>query len=108
VTAPGGSGTRARTRELGAAEAWRDISHLIGDAARRWKGTGEQQLDLTAHALALALAEELRRLADYAHSASMTYELPDLGDFLTDTLWNPRWSGPAPAELPQRDQSENS
>jgi hypothetical protein len=74
----------------------RDVSCLIDDQARRWKNTGEQQLDHTAHALTLALAEQLRKLADYAHGASMTYELPDLGEFLAGTVWHPRYGGPVP------------
>jgi hypothetical protein len=102
------SGSRARSRELGYAEAMRDISCLISDKAGRWKRTGEQQLDPRTHALTMVLADQLRELADYAHGVFMTYELPDLGEFLTDTAWNPRFGGTAPAELPGRDQSEHN
>jgi hypothetical protein len=73
----------------------RDVSCLIDDQARRWKSTGEQQLDPTAHALTLALAGQLRKLADYAHGAAVTYQLPDLGEFLAEAVWHPRYGGPA-------------
>lgn len=108
MSAAGGSGTRARSRELGAAGAWRDIFHLLDSEAATWKNLAERQLDPTAHAIAEALSVRLDKLRDYAHGASIIHELPDIGEFLTDTVWDPRFGGAAPAELPQRENPESN
>jgi hypothetical protein len=86
----------------------RNISNLIGNQARKWKGTADQQLSPEFHAALTVAAREMQKLADYAHGVSMAYELPDLGEFLADTVWHPRYGGPVPAELPGREQSENN
>lgn len=92
---PGGPGSRARSRELGYAAAMRDISWLLDHEARKWKGTAEQQLSDEWRAALLVAAGELRKVSTYAHNVSVTYELPDLGEFLADTVWHPRYGGPA-------------
>lgn len=99
MTAPG---SRARSRELGYAEAMRDASCLLGHEADRWKNLAGQQLDPAAQAIASALGIRLDKLRDYTHSVSVTYELPDLGEFLAETFWHPRFGGPVPAELPKQ------
>jgi hypothetical protein len=103
VTAPG---SRARSREIGYAEAMADMSELLDDEASRWKNLAGKQLDPSAHAIASALSVRLDKLADYAHGASTIHEVPSLGEFLADTAWHPRYSDPAPAELPVQ-QSDN-
>ena len=107
MSAAGGSGTRARSRQLGAAEAYRDISHLLGAEARKWKGSADQQLSPEFHAALTVAAREMQRLADYAHGVSMLYEIPGM-DELTGFAWNPRFNDPAPAELPQREHPESN
>ncbi len=76
--------------------------------ARKWKSSAEQQLSPEFRAALTVAADSLRELADYARGVSMTYELLDLGEFLTDTVWDPRFGGPVPAELPQRGHSESN
>ncbi|HEX3962420.1 MAG TPA: hypothetical protein VHZ03_38295 [Trebonia sp.] len=83
-----------------------DISSLLDREASRWKNLAGQQLDPAANAIAMALSTRLDKLCDYTHSVSVTYEVPDLGEFLADTAWHPRYSGPVPAELPVQ-QSDN-
>jgi hypothetical protein len=94
VTA-GGSGTRARSREFGYAEAMRDISRLLDREARKWKNSAEQQLSAEWRAALKVAADELRKVGDYAHTVSVAYELPDLGEFLAETVWHPRYGGSA-------------
>jgi hypothetical protein len=87
----------------------RDVSHLLGLQASQWKASAEQQLSPEFHAALTVAAREMRKLADYTQGVSLTYELPDLGEFLAETVWNPRYGGPdAPAELPQRGQPESN
>lgn len=112
MSAAGGSGTRARTREIGYAEAMAEMSELISAQARKWKGIADQQLSPEFHAALTVAGREMRQLADYARYAAQVHGLEGTGDlmeFLTECLWDPRYGGPpAPPELPQREQSENN
>jgi hypothetical protein len=104
-----GSGSRARSRELGYADAMRDISHVLWNLEDGYKDLAREQMSPAWEAALTLTASNLREVRKYANSVSVMYELPSPGEFLLETYWHPRWGGdPAPAELPGRDQSENS
>jgi hypothetical protein len=111
LSAAGGSGTRARTREIGYAEAMAEMSELLSVQAGRWQGTADQQLSPEFHAALTVAAREMRQLADYAHGAAQVHgtgRLMSLNEFMFEVYWQPLPGEQVPAELPQREQSENN
>ena len=100
-----GSGSRARSREIGYAEAMGEIGFMLRDEARRWENTAGQQIDPVARAALNVAGRQLREIADFALG---TYELhldPD-GDFARNVEHRARLEAnrhvPAgPRELPR-------
>lgn len=108
MTAPG---SRARSREIGYAEAMSEMDQLLNAEAARWQGTADLQLSREFYAALSAAARQIRKLADYAHGAAQVHGtggLKSLNEFLFEVMWQP-WPGETvPAELPQREQSESN
>jgi hypothetical protein len=78
--APRSPGSRARSREIGYAEAMADISRLLRAEARKWKNSADAQIIPLAEAALKVAAGSLEELADYAFSASMIYGDERSGD----------------------------
>lgn len=106
-----GSGTRARSREIGYAEAMGEIGFLLRHEAAKWGNTGEQQLDPVARAALKVAADELGKLADFA-LGSYSLHVDERGGFAgsiehldyLEREWN---HAPARRELPHHEQSDN-
>lgn len=101
------AGSRARSREIGYAEAMRDVSHVLWRLEDGYKAMAGQQFSPEWQAALALAAAELGKVREYAHDASMLYEVPGM-DELTGFAWKPRPGEPVPAELPRRGQSDSN
>jgi hypothetical protein len=111
VSRAASAGSRARSREIGYAEAMADMSHLLTAAASRWKNSAGKQVIPVAEAALTVAANEMLKLADYAHGVSQVYgtdHAMPIEEFLLEVIWDPRWCDPAPAELPQREHPDDN
>jgi hypothetical protein len=103
------AGSRARSREIGYAEAMGEIGFLLRDEARRWKSTAGQQVVPFAGAALAVAADSLEQLADFALGAYSLHVDPGRG--LARDAEHRSWlerEGYVPAgprELPRREQS---
>lgn len=99
-----GSGSRARSREIGYAQAMREIGVLLRSESEKWQNSAEQQIVPFAGAALKVAASSLQEIADYALGAWQLH-LDDRGDFARDIehcnwLEDQRYRAPGPRELP--------
>jgi hypothetical protein len=98
------AGSRARSREIGYAEAMADISHLLRAEARKWKNSADAQIIPLAEAALKVAASSLQELADYAHSVAQvhgTEHAMPIGELLINVMWHSSSQRPVPREVPQ-------
>jgi hypothetical protein len=107
VTA-GGPGSRARSRELGYAEAMREIGWLLRDEAEKWQGTADLQLSREFEAAMTVCAREMDRIGRLALDTSLLHcERGDFAGNISHLAYLEREWGhePAPRELPGHDRT---
>jgi hypothetical protein len=88
-----------------------EMGELLDLQAAKWKNLADQQLDLSAHVITLALGTQLDKLAEYAHGAAHihgTGRLMSLNELMIRVFWQPLPGEQVPAELPHREQSEHN
>lgn len=77
------AGSRARSREIGYAEAMRDVSHVLWRLEDGYKAMAVQQFSPECQAALALAATELGKVREYAHGVSMLYEVPDMDELLS-------------------------
>ena len=111
MTRAAGSGSRARSREIGYADAMQEVGMLLRAEARKWRGSAEQQLHAEWRSALNVAAGQLEQVADFAAGAAQLH-FDARGDF----AWNighldyleRKWGhAPAPRELPARDDARD-
>ena len=89
-----GTGSRARSREIGYAEGLAEVGWLLREEAQRWRNEAEHQLAPEWRAALRACADNVARIGDYAFSARELY-----GEYQGGRLaWEAGWQDMAEAE----------
>ena len=78
-----GSGSRARSREIGYAQAMCEIGQLLRAEAARWRNSADQQINAHAHAALTVVAGNLGEIADFAFGAFQLH-INERGSFARD------------------------
>lgn len=108
MTAPG-TGSRARTREIGYAEAMYEVSLLLRAEARRWHGEADHQLSAEWRAALRTCADYVDEIAEFAEGAHRVH-VDATGDFARNVghleYLEREWGhAPAPRELPRDNEA---